>query len=106
MAYSNGLGNLLHLLGNLAVNSARDVKRAEQTAAAQTLTTNGVAGASTLDELDGTQFSTASSLLGTAVSGPDVRYDKVASLQEAIANGTYNVSSADVASSLLKSLLA
>lgn len=106
MAYSNGLGNLIHLLGNIAVNAAANTKRAEQSAAAKTLTHNGVFAASGLDGADETQFSTASSLLATTGSGPDVRYDKVSSLQDLIANGLYNIASADVASSLLRTSLA
>ena len=40
-----------------------------------------------------------------AMGTSDVRTDKVASLQAAIANGNYNVSSADVADKLIGSML-
>jgi negative regulator of flagellin synthesis FlgM len=52
-----------------------------------------------------TDQSTASGSIGTALSGSDVRTEKVASLQKAIASGTYHVPSADVAGKLLQSLL-
>ena len=54
---------------------------------------------------DQANLSVASGLVTKAIAGPDVRADKVASLQKAIAAGTYNVSSSDVAGKLLQSLL-
>ncbi len=54
---------------------------------------------------DQTRLSTASALITKALSLSDVRQEKVAGLQKAINEGTYNVSSSDVAGKLLKSLL-
>ena len=48
--------------------------------------------------------STGGALL-TALGQSDVRTEKVAQLQAAIASGTYNVSSSDVADSLIQSML-
>ena len=53
---------------------------------------------------DQTSLSAVSSLVTKALSGSDVRTEKVASLQKAIASGTYHVSSAKVADKLLQSL--
>jgi len=44
-------------------------------------------------------------VVSQALSGSDVRFEKVAALQQQIAAGTYNVSSSDVADKLLSSLL-
>jgi negative regulator of flagellin synthesis FlgM len=54
---------------------------------------------------DQTSLSSASSLLRKALTVSDVRTEKVASLQKAIASGSYHVSSSDVADKLLTSLL-
>ena len=53
---------------------------------------------------DQANLSHASTMLTQALSGSDVRMEKVASLQQAIASGNYHVSSADIADSMLKSL--
>ena len=53
---------------------------------------------------DQTAISNHSQVISQALSVSDVRTDKVASLQQAIASGTYNVSSSDVAGSLIKAL--
>jgi flagellar biosynthesis anti-sigma factor FlgM len=39
------------------------------------------------------------------MEGPDIRSEKVASLQQAIAAGNYSVSSSDVADKIIESLL-
>ena len=54
---------------------------------------------------DATRLSTASAAVVQAAAGSDVRTEKVAALQAAIANGTYNVSASDVADKLIGSLL-
>ena len=54
---------------------------------------------------DQTSISSTSELLSAALSGSDVRLEKVLPLQHAIANGTYNVSSQDVAEKVITSLL-
>lgn len=100
MSYSNGLGNLQHLLGNLATNASTNSKATEQTTASATSTS-----APASKGVDGTKLSSASGLIGKAVAGSDVRADKVAALQQSIAAGTYNVSANDVATSIIASLL-
>ena len=54
---------------------------------------------------DQTSLSSTASVLATALSGSDVRLDKVAALQQAISSGTYNVSASDVADKMIQSLL-
>ena len=53
---------------------------------------------------DQTAISNRSQTIAQALNTSDVRTDKVASLQQAIASGTYNVSSSDVAGSVIKAL--
>lgn len=54
---------------------------------------------------DEAQVSTAASLANQASSLPDVRSEKVESVKSAIADGSYNVSSSDVAQSMLNHML-
>ena len=54
---------------------------------------------------DATQLSAAGAVLAKATAGSDVRTEKVAALQAAIASGTYHVSASDVADKLIGSLL-
>ena len=54
---------------------------------------------------DAASVSSAGSAVAQAASGSDVRADKVAALQAAIANGTYNVPASAVADKLISSLL-
>lgn len=82
----------------------------QQTSVVQKAFTNAK-GAPTFDKAasvstsDQTSLSTASTLLAQALQTPDVRTEKVASLQAAISAGTYQVSSSDVADKLIDSLL-
>jgi len=55
--------------------------------------------------MDQTVVSSTGGAMLQAMGTSDVRADKVASLQAAIANGTYNVSSADVAHKLINTML-
>jgi negative regulator of flagellin synthesis FlgM len=54
---------------------------------------------------DRTEVSTAASLAHQAMTVPDVRMDKVATVQQALANGTYQVSAADVADKLFQQMM-
>ena len=100
MSYSNGLGNLQHLIGNLATNASQTSKATDQTSLSTTLTGKSVGGG-----LDATRLSTTSNLFSQALAGSDVRAAKVAALQQTIADGAYFVSANDVATSIIASLL-
>lgn len=50
---------------------------------------------------DEAHLSTAAYLVSQAAALPDVRTDKVAAIQTALANGSYRVSSSDVAARLI-----
>ena len=103
-------------MSDATIHSFRTINQPGQTDAAtavkhagpQTSTTNkpyqGGQPAAAI-KADQAQLSVASGLITKAFAAPDVRADKVASLQKAIAAGTYNVSSHDVAGKLLQSLL-
>lgn len=53
---------------------------------------------------DQASLSSASTLISRAASLPDVNAEKVAAVQNALASGTYQVSSSDVAAKLIDSL--
>ena len=62
-------------------------------------------GNQSLLSMDQTVVSSSGGAMLQAMGTSDARTDKVASLQAAIANGTYNVSSSDIASKLINSML-
>ncbi|SFS18702.1 anti-sigma-28 factor, FlgM family [Granulicella pectinivorans] len=96
MNYSTGL-NLQYFLGKVAT--------ADTTPADKASSVTGTATPATLQTNDQTQFSKASGLLVEALSGPDARMPRVLALSSAIAAGTYQVSSQDVAGKMLDALL-
>jgi len=72
----------------------------------------GILGGNALDMGQGQLVTTGNpldlaiqGLIAQALEGSDVRTEKVAALQESIANGSYNVSSSDVADKMIRSLL-
>ena len=68
--------------------------------------TEGIEG-STAGEIamDAEKVSLAGALISQASRGSDVRFERVAALREAIAAGTYNVSSASLSDKLMSVLL-
>ena len=55
--------------------------------------------------MDAEMVGLAGALISQAAQGSDVRFEKVAALREAIASGTYSVSSASLADKLMSVLL-
>lgn len=55
----------------------------------------------TLNKTDEAHLSTASHLVSQALALPDVRTEKIASIQSALASGSYQVSSSDLAAKLI-----
>ena len=54
---------------------------------------------------DQTSFSAAASLIAQPPDGSDVRSERVSALQQAISDGTYNVSASDLADKLIQTLV-
>ncbi len=63
------------------------------------------AAAAKVSSEDLASVSSTGGLVSQALNTSDVRTEKVAALQAAIANGSYNVSSSDVANKIVDSLL-
>jgi negative regulator of flagellin synthesis FlgM len=99
MSYQNNISNLQSLLQILNPGNAQKTETAGKTAA------NGVAPASKDFNADQASVSVSGGALSQALSGSDVRTDKVAALQNTIASGLYQVSPGDVADKLIESLL-
>jgi negative regulator of flagellin synthesis FlgM len=100
MAGLDGIGTLATTLGSLnGVGSTNGASTAA--AAAESKAENGTSAAVS----DQATVSSTGGLVAAALNTSDVRLDKVAALQSAIASGTYNVSSSDVASRIVDSLL-
>jgi negative regulator of flagellin synthesis FlgM len=74
---------------------------AEVSAVQQASSQGSVTGTGRTDEA---HLSPAAQLVSQALALPEVRSDKVASVQAALANGTYQVSSSDVAAKMMDNL--
>ena len=100
MSYADGIGSLPQVSGATtpATKSAQQVPASTNHEAQQ-------AAAPAVVQVDQAILSTAAGLIATSLAGSDVRTAKVEALQQAIASGNYNVSSADVADKMIQSLL-
>ncbi len=96
MSYASGIGSLQ------AINS---ISSTETKPAAPAITPNGDGLVASVEQTDDANLSSAGGIVAQALEGSDVRTDKVAALQQAIAAGSYNVSSSDVAEKMILSLL-
>ncbi|MEO6817783.1 MAG: flagellar biosynthesis anti-sigma factor FlgM [Edaphobacter sp.] len=101
MSYTNGIGNLQQALSSIAPTQPAS-QATESTEASQQRNV----GAAPAKQADHTNLSSAGGVIAHALEGSDVRSEKVAALQQAIASGSYNVSSSDVAGKMIDSLLA
>jgi negative regulator of flagellin synthesis FlgM len=93
------------LANDNAVSDSSAVGGASRTQATQRNT--ATSGSSAIDSIasDSAKVSLAGTMLSQATTGSDVRFEKVAALQQSIAAGSYNVSASDVASRLVDSLM-
>ena len=104
MSISNGIGSVQGL--------SNPVTAASQTAPAgkdQQVKTAAVpvhATAKVSQDADQAVISSTSGLLSQALSASDVRLHRVLPIQQAIASGSYDVSSSDVADKVISSLTA
>lgn len=99
MSYSNGLGNVQNAVTTVPANGA------QRSEAASNASTKNAAASGVPPSQDQTRFSSTSGVLGQSLSGPDVRMPKVQELSAAIAAGTYQVPSSDVAGKMIDALL-
>lgn len=101
MSYTNDISNLQSNL------STQAIARTSPAPDHRTGTTVGSAVRTpdtTTSQADDAKISPESRLLSQALSLPDVRIDKVIGIQQALAAGTYRVSSADLAGKLIDTL--
>jgi negative regulator of flagellin synthesis FlgM len=106
LSYTNGIGNSNNPFAaeTSAANSTSAAAQTERTAPVS-LSNSSTPGAPASAALDQTKLSGFGGALAQALTQSDVRMDRVAALQQAIANGTYNVSASDVADKIISSLL-
>ncbi len=106
MSYLNGIGS-----PQQAFNATEAAALANTGSAAKTVKSAAPEPAAAQDILssasafDRASLSANAVLMAQALSGSDVRTDRVAALQQSIAAGTYNVSSPDVADKVISALL-
>ena len=98
MSYASGIGGLQQAINSITPSEAKPTtqtgtsEKVEETATSAT-------------PVDQANLSSTGGLVAQAFEISDTRSDKVASLQQAIAAGSYNVSSSDVAGKIIESLL-
>ena len=105
MSYTDGIGNLQQIISSLATPETRASQTNSTQETATTTPATSASAAPTAQKADQASLSATSSVISQALSSDDVRTEKVAALQQAIAAGSYNVSSSDVADKLIQSVL-
>lgn len=97
-----GISDLQTVFG--ALGGTQNTSRANGAEARTATVSAAGVNTATGDDQKVSVSSTAGALAQVA-SGSDVRHEKVAQLQAAIASGTYSVSSGDIADKLISSML-
>jgi negative regulator of flagellin synthesis FlgM len=100
VSHMNGIGSSQQFPATTEAVAASSTARTARTDASVG-TQTGVSASG----VDQARVSGTANVVAQALSGSDVRMDRVTSLQSAIAAGTYNVPASDVASKLLSSLM-
>lgn len=101
MSYANGVGALQQVLSSITpatTQATESTNVSHQYSTSDTRTDNA-------SHTDQTSLSSVGGMIAHALEGSDVRSEKVAALQKAIASGMYHVSSSDVADKMIQSLL-
>ncbi|HEY0162752.1 MAG TPA: flagellar biosynthesis anti-sigma factor FlgM [Edaphobacter sp.] len=94
MSYPNAIGDWTQSMSTVVTSTAtesRPYKNLSETVFSSPSATQ-----------DKTNLSSTSELVARALEGSDVRFDKVNTLRESIANGSYYVSSSDLAEKMLQ----
>ncbi len=102
MSYAGGIGTLQQSIGSITPSEA---KSAVQTTASDTVAQGSGELNANVDHADQASLSSTGGLVAQALESSDTRSSKVASLQRAIADGSYSVSSSNVADKIIQSLL-
>jgi|HubBroStandDraft_6_1064221.scaffolds.fasta_scaffold974855_2 negative regulator of flagellin synthesis FlgM len=96
MSFASGIGSVQQAINSITPSEAKPAIR------------TSVSDGEITEKLiatDQTNLSSTGGLVAQALESSDIRSAKVASLQQAIAAGSYNVSSSDVADKIIQSLL-
>jgi negative regulator of flagellin synthesis FlgM len=102
MSYANGIGNPQQTISSITTSEATPTR---QTTASAGEANDSAVSSSNVQHADQTTLSATAGLVAQALEGSDTRSEKVASLQQAIATGTYSVPSSAVAGKIIQSLL-
>ena len=98
MSHTDGIGSLQQTTGSISATKPTQ----QPTKAVADTKQNGAPGTARTDQAE---LSSAGELISKALEHSDVRMDKVQALQQAIASGSYHVSSSDVADKLIETLM-
>ena len=101
MSYANGIGSTQQSINPGPTSESAPTK---QVTGASGEASGSVTGSS-VQHADQTTLSATAGLVAQALEGSDTRSGKVASLQQAIAAGSYSVPSSAVADKVIQSLL-
>jgi negative regulator of flagellin synthesis FlgM len=92
MSYASGIGSLQQAINSITPTETKPVVQSGEPIA-------------NLEHTDEANLSSTGGLVALALESSDTRSAKVASLQQAIAAGSYSVSSSHVADKIIQSLL-
>jgi negative regulator of flagellin synthesis FlgM len=102
MSYASGINSLQQTINSV---TASEAKPATPVSAPDSVSKASDGSIALAEQVDQANLSSTGGLVAQALEGSDTRSAKVASLQQTIAAGNYNVSAADVADKIIQSLL-
>jgi negative regulator of flagellin synthesis FlgM len=102
MSYASGINSLQRAINSITPSEA---KPAAQVGASDSVSKANAGSIANVEHVDQANLSSTGGLFAQALENSDTQSAKVASLQQAIAAGSYSVSSSDVADKIIQSLL-